>query len=38
VHRALVAKIAEEKKRMRPLILKKYSNEKEEKRMLKEEI
>jgi hypothetical protein len=38
VHRALAAKITEEKQRPRPLILKKYSKEKEEKRMLKEEL
>jgi len=38
VHRALAANIVEEKKRPRPLILKKYSKEKEEKHMLKKEL
>jgi hypothetical protein len=38
VHRALAAKVAEEKQRPRPLILKKSSKEKEEKRMFKEEL
>jgi hypothetical protein len=38
VHTALAAKIAEDKQRPRPFILKKHSKEKEEKRMLKEEL
>ena len=38
MHRALAAKVAEDKKRSRPLILKKSSKEKEEKRMFKEEL
>ena len=38
MHRALAAKIIEEKQRPRPLILKKYSKETEEKCMFKEEL
>ena len=38
MHRALAAKVAEEKQRPRPLILKKSSKEKEEKHMFKEEL
>jgi hypothetical protein len=38
VHGAIAVKVAEEKKRPKPLILKKYFEEKKEKCMLKEEI
>ena len=38
MHRALAAKVAEEKQRPKPLILKKSSKEKKEKCMLKEEL
>jgi hypothetical protein len=38
MHRAIVVKVTEEDQRPRPLILKKYSKEKKEKRMLKEDL
>jgi hypothetical protein len=38
LHEAIAVKVAEEKKRSRPLILKKSSKEKKEKCMLKEEL
>jgi hypothetical protein len=38
VHEAIAVKVAEDKQRPRPLILKKYSKEKKEKCMLKEEL
>jgi hypothetical protein len=38
VHRALARKVVEEKQRLRPLIIKKSSEEKEEKCMFKEEL
>jgi hypothetical protein len=38
VHGAIAAKVAEEKQRPKPLILKKSSKEKKEKCMLKEEL
>jgi hypothetical protein len=38
VHRALAAKVIEEKQRSRPLILNKSSKEKEEKHMFKEDL
>ena len=38
MHRALAAKVAEERQRSIPLILKKYSEEKEDKFSFKEEL
>jgi hypothetical protein len=38
VHGAIAAKVAEDKQRLRPLILKKYSKGKKEKCMLKEKL
>ena len=38
MHGAIVVKVAEEKQRLRPLIHKKSSKEKEEKCMLKEDL
>jgi hypothetical protein len=38
VHGAIATKVAEDKQRLRPLILKKPSKEKKEKFMLKEEL
>ena len=38
MHRSITVKVAEDKQRLRPLILKKYSKEKKENCMLKEEL